>query len=242
MNDINFKGGFWIKSPSPDVWQKIKAEFPSSKSVFEEFNEQGDKFFAIKNSYDKAMTSFLLRMKINFKLYPNLNLKSGLSSWKLKESKEIIDAQTNVIETKEKLEEFVRACDKSLPVVIPKYRWKPNDHIEKTYKAIGINPAEYEPQIKDGITYIKEKGKDGKIIAIASPNNSRGINYVYVYPQNWNEESSQKFALGPDGDRIDFSPLDIINFHKNFMRSVRIDLKRIRPQKQYPNSVKESTT
>ena len=227
MDNISFNGGFWIKSPKAEVWNSIKAEFPSSKCVFEEFNEQGDKFFAIKSVYDKAMTGFLWRNKIEFKLYPDLNLKNRLDPWNLEESKKIIDAQTNILETEDEIKEFIRTADKNLPVIMPKYRWKPNDHIEKTYKAIGLNPTEYSHEITDGITYIKNK--NGKIVAQASPNNAKGVNFIYVYPKN-HDESSQKFALSQSGEKYYFGPFEMKNFYDKFMLNVKIDLGRKRPQ------------
>ena len=64
---------------------------------------------------------------------------------------------------------------------------------------------------------------------MASPNNPKGVNFVYVYPKNL-DESSQKFALNQEGERYNFGPFDMKDFHKNFMKNVKIDLGRKRPQ------------
>jgi len=232
MNEINFKGGFWIKRTQKpkkwnDLWNSIKEELPKRKCVFEEFNEQGDKFFAIKSVYDKAMLNILLRKKADFVFYPEINLKSRLDSMNIPASKEIIDSHTRVLKTKDEINQFIVEADARQPVVIPKYRWKPNDHLEKTYKVIGLSESECKTEIKNGITYIKDK--KGKVLAKASPNGRSGINYVYVFPKN-GDESSKKIAVTQEGDAYYFTPFELKTFWEKFMQNVKTDLGRKRPQ------------
>ena len=229
MNDISFNGGFLISKPSPTKWKNIKAQFPSNKCVFENYNSNGDKFFAIKSFYDREMIGVLLRKKVNFKFYPDINLKSRLDSYYPETAREIVNSQTNVIDTPDQLRKFIRECTpvkRKSPIV--RYRWKPEDHIDKTYKALHIDSSQYQTEIIKGITYIKDV--NGKIVAKASPNNERGVNFVYELPKTPNGESKM-FALSQGGEKEPFSPLNYKEFHRLFMRNVKIDLARKRPQK-----------
>ena len=227
MYNVTFQGGFLLKRPTSDtLWKEIQAEFPSSKCVIEDFNEYGDKFFAIKTVYDKAMASILMSKKVKFRLYPDINLKSRLDPYNPNEAREIIQAQTNFIEDEDELRQFIRSGKK---ILIEKYRWTPDDHIDKTYKALGLNPSEYKTIIKKGITYIEDK--NGNVVAFASPNNNKGVNFVYASSKTENlDPSFEKFALDQYGNKEYFGPLKTGDFRKHFMDNVKIDLGRKRPK------------
>ena len=226
MEQINFKGGFLIKKPTRCQWEQIKDVLPKKKCVFETFNDEGDKFFAIKSCYDEDMAKYILNQKFKFAFYPNINLKSRLDTYFPEEAHKVIDAQTDVIINRKELRKFL--VSNQAPFSVPKYRWKPNDHIEKTYSALGLNPSECKTKIKDGITYIFDK--NGKNIAKASPNNEKGVNFVYIYPKN-HDDPSQRFALSQGGERYDFSAMEIIDFQKKFLQNIKIDKGRTYPQK-----------
>ena len=239
MNDINFKGGVFIKNPKTgdkwnDVWNVIKSELPRRKYLFEDYNGDGDKFVAFKSCYDKDMASVILRSGVKFKFYPEINLKSRLDTYFPEESRKIVDSQTNVIESEDELRKFMQESDIK-PALFKKYRWVPNDHIEKTYKATGLNPDDCITEIVDGVTFIKDKS--GKTLVKASPNNARGVNFVYQYPQKVasssnKDETSRRFALTQGGETKDFGPLRVVEFFKNFRENVKIDAGRKRPQKK----------
>jgi hypothetical protein len=174
------------------------------------------------------MLGVLLRKKVSFKFYPDINLKNRLDSYYPEEARKVVSAQTNVLDTVEKIRRFIRDCAPAKNVSpIMKYRWKPEDHVEKTLKALGLNPSECSVSKKDGKTYIKN-GK--KILAIASPNNERGINFVYEFSKTPNGES-RMFALSQGGETEPFSPLNYKEFNRLFARNVKLDLARKRPQK-----------
>ena len=234
MDSVNFRGAFLIKKPKCDVnnnfvkaWNSIQAELPKKKCVFPQFNKRGDKLFVVKSVYDRAMASIILNCNVRFKFYPDINLKNRLDSDFPEEAKKVLDAQKNVISTKEDLRNYVQ-IHKEKPIVLSKYRWKPDDHVDKTYRALGLNKDEYHTKIVSGITLIKDK--NGKIVAKASPNNERGVNFIYVYPTNWNDFSSRRLALSQNGDTYEFGPLEIVNFQKQFIKNVKIDLGRKRPK------------
>lgn len=229
MNNISFTGGFLLKRPTDEtLWKQIQAELPSSKCIIEDFNEYGDKFFAIKSIYDRAMASVLMREKVQFRMYPDINLKSRLDPRNPEKARKIINAQTNLIEDEDELRQFIRTGGPK--VLIEKYRWTPEDHVDKTYKALGLNKSDYITSKKDGITYIKDKS--GKVVAMVSPNNNRGVNFVCVCSKTDNlDPSLEQFALDQNGNKRYFGPLQIKDFRKNFMQNVKIDLGRKRPQK-----------
>ena len=228
MNNISFQGGFLLKRPTSDtMWKEIQAELPSSKCIFEDINEYGDKFFVIKSLYDRAMASVLIHKKVNFRLYPDINLKMRLDPRKPEKARIVVDSQTNCIEDEDELRKFVRTGPKK--VLIEKYRWTPEDHIDKTFKALGLERSDYKTSIKNGITYIRDK--KGKVVAIASPNNNRGINFVYATSKTKNSDPSlEKFALDQYGNKRYFGPLQLGEFQKYFMQNVKIDLGRLRPK------------
>lgn len=228
MNDISFSGGYLIYKPSPTKWRNIKKALPSKKCVFEDYNDNGDKFFAVKSFYDREMAKIILSKKVKFKFFPDINLKTCLDSYYPEEAREVVASQTNVIETPKQLRKFIKVNTPKKVHSILKYRWKPEDHIEKTYKALELDSAEYPFYIEKGITYITDK--NGKIVAKASPNNEKGINFVYEYPRR-PDDSSRKFALIQGGETFDFGPLQWKQFETHFMQNVKIDQSRKRSQK-----------
>lgn len=227
-NRISFQGGFLLKRPTNNkLWKEVVDELPSSKCIIEDFNEYGDKFFAIKSIYDRAMASVLIHKKVPFRLYPDINLKTRLDSRNPEEARKVIASQTNIIEDEKELRKFVSTGGKK--VLIEKYRWVPEDHIDKTYKALGLEKSKYKTVIKDGITYIKNKNNE--TIAMVSPNNQRGVNFVYLCSKTDNSDPSlEKFALDLNGNRRYFGPLQTKEFHDLFMKNVKLDLGRIRPK------------
>ncbi|MBP3820844.1 hypothetical protein J6G99_04270 [bacterium] len=226
MDNINFTGGFLIKKPSTRMWHNIENILPRKKAVFQQFNEDGDKFFAVKTFYDKQIADFILNKHIDFKFYPDINLKTQLDPEKLAEAKKIINSQKNIIEIRKDLRKFFKPLKKIFKP--KKYKWKPNDHILQTFKALGLNSSECTYSIKNGITIIKDSS--GKIVAKASPNSHFGTNYVYVLPKN-SDGSPKKFAVDFNGNIVhEFKEINSKSFRENFLNTIKIDLGRIRPQ------------
>ena len=230
MDNINFRGGFLIKNPSARMWNNIQAVIPRRKCVFHQYNEEGDKFFAIKDFYDKYVADFILSKRIKFKYYPSINLKSRLDTYYPEESKQIIESQDDVITTKRELRKYIKAKRKQTPPIDSQYHWQENDHIPQTMKALGLNPREHRAEVKDGITTIYNM--KGEKIAAASPNGTKGINFVYVYPSKDNKDkiNSRRLAVDKDGKIIcEYSIADFTDFQKFFLQNIKIDKGRIRP-------------
>ncbi len=226
MNDINFKGGFLIKGPIKDeLWNEIKLGLPKRKCLFEKFQEEADKFVAVRSVYDREVASLIVRNGVKFKFYPEINLKTRLDYREPEKAFEVVNSQTNFIENQDELREFIRKTVPKRPCMVKRYYWEPNDHIDKTYNALGLKQSDYKTEIKNGITYIKDS--KGNIVAKASPNNADGVNFVYVCPTIL--EGSKRFALTQGGEKFYFGPLKVIDFQKNFLKNVSIDLHRKRP-------------
>lgn len=227
MNNINFTGGFLISNPKQKVWNRIEANaMPRKKISFDPYNEEGDKFVVINSYHDKEFGHDLLRRWVKFLYYPNINLKSGLDPMHPEQAKEIINKETVVVKSPD-FRKYIREelLVKQHPIL--RYKWSPNDHIDKTLQFLELDRAECDIVIKQGITYIKDK--NGKLIAKASPNTTLGTNFVYTYPKN-DDDSSRKVAIGYKGDVYDFDVFQIKSFWNNFKRAVNIDLGRKRPQ------------
>ena len=227
-NNVTFKGGFWIKSP--EKWNDIVKIMPRRKCIIDTVNEHGDKFFAIKTAYDKEMAFNLLRKKVDYKFYPDINLKSRLDGRLPKESMAVVEAQERVLKGDEIRAYFANYNKTSLP--ISKYRWKPEDHIDQTFKALktvlGIDRNNCNVKIEKGIATIFDKS--GKKIAKASPNSDKGYNYVYILPRD-SEGSSQRLCVNYNGEiESRFAPADFMIFKEHFMKNVKRDIGRKRPQ------------
>lgn len=234
--NISFNGGFWIKKPSPEMWSAIKEVMPRRKQILEQLNDDGDKFFAIKTCYDKEMTFKLFNQeikkgreveKVDFKFYPDINLKVRIDSYFPEEAKETINAQKRVIENRSSIRKFfAQEPIKQKPIM--KYRWKPEDQVAQTLTALKLDKENCNIDIKNGVTKIYDKSNN--LIAIASPNSHKGYNYVYEYP-TVTKPDARRLVVDYNGAIVhEFGILDSKIFRKFFERNVKIDNGRIRPQ------------
>lgn len=229
MNNINFGGGFLIEKPkNATIWSNIKKELPRHKCIIENINDKGDKFFSVKSIYDKDLAGLILRQNVKFKFYPDINLKVRMDAYYPEDARKILKEQTNIIESEEQLREYIKKINRPNVALLKKYRWTPEDHIDKTLQLIGVNKSDCKIKIKSGVTYIYNS--NDKILAKASPNNTEGINFVYIYPKNI-DSFSRRIALSQDGTTYEFSPVQYTKFLEKFMKNVKIDLGRKRPQK-----------
>lgn len=224
--NVNFQGGFLIKKSKIG---QIMAELPKRKCIIPEINDMGDTFVAVKDIYDLQMVNLLSKHHTRYKYYPDINLKARLDSNNIEAARRTVNSQTNILEKPKDILNFLKTVRKQF-VAMPVYKWKPNDHIDKTFKALALEPENYTVKIKNGITYIYKK-KDKKLVAKASPNSNRGYNYVYELPKN-GDCASRKLAIDNDGKIVwEYPSTDLKTFIKNFMQAVKIDNGRIRPQK-----------
>ncbi len=219
MDNINFTGAFLIKNPTPRVWRNIEKILPKRKIVFQQFGDEQDKFVIVKDCYDKQVADAIKKKRLNFKFYPEINLKSRLDPYFPKEAEEFVNAQTVCLE-KSELKRYFKEPKNLFKV--KKYKWKPNDHIEQTLNALDLKIENSKIEIKNGVTIIRDK--NGKILAKASPNNQKGVNFVYVLSDN----GTKKLAVSYTGAT---EPIyDIVKFQKKFLEALNTDKNRIRPK------------
>ncbi len=229
MDNINFTGGFLVYKPNERAWNNVVANILPHKNVpFDRFNECGDKFVAIKSCYDKEFGLDLIKRKLKFLYYPNINLKSGLDPMYPEKAKEILSNEITIDSTY-KFKKYIKEKFPEEKHHIKKYKCKPEDHVDKTLKYIDRDISQCVITKEKGVTFFKDKNT-GKIIAKASPNTIRGTNFVYVYGKN-NSEPTKKVAISYLGEVYEFPTLHIKDFWNNFQRAVKIDMDRKRPQK-----------
>ena len=78
------------------------------KCIFENINGKGDKFVSFKDCENSYMAHLILKTKVKFKFYPEINLKCRLDSYKPQEAMDTISHQTQVIENRSELLDFVK--------------------------------------------------------------------------------------------------------------------------------------
>lgn len=232
MDRINFTGGFLLHKPTPRMWEKVYNDALQGKKriIINDLYEKGDIFFATKNGHDSNILKYLLSKRtLNFKFYPNISTKNRLDSEFPQEAIKILDSEL-AITSRPKMKEFIK------PVYINpnknlKYRWKENDHIEQTFKALKLDPENYVTKTQKHMTVIYDR--NGVMVACASPNSQRGINYVYQYSNHLNKDfrmliinhKGEILAQSTDINRMQ-------EFKNNFIKAVKIDSGRTRPTKK----------
>lgn len=109
-NNINFRGTFLVKKPTPKLKEAIFPALGRRKIVFNNFAEKGDMLYVIKNYYDKGVADVLIKSKnAVFKYYPTLNTKSGFDTYEPDKAKKILrNAARTVVTTKQKLMSIFR--------------------------------------------------------------------------------------------------------------------------------------
>ena len=108
MDNINFTGGFLLKSPKPQQWSKIYDEIvPRNRVIVNDLKGKDNVFFATKNCYDPSILKYLIDNKVRFTFYPKINLKSRIDSYYPEKAAEILDAETEVITLKRKMLKYL---------------------------------------------------------------------------------------------------------------------------------------
>lgn len=181
MDRINFTGGFLLKKPTPKMWEKVYNEaVPATRNIINDLYEDGNLFFATKNSYDSAILKYLLNKRtLNFVYYPNVSTKNRFDSYHPEEALKILDKEVALTDRKE-IRKSIKPEKQRIPESLRKYKWRENDYVSQTINALKINPENYNIVIKNHMTEFRDK--NGKVVIEASPNTHSGINYILVYP------------------------------------------------------------
>lgn len=230
-NNINFKGGFLLKKPSRNMWEKIYNDtVPKNRVIINDLYEKDNIFFASKNFYDSQILSYLLSKKnLKFTYYPNVNLKNQFDSYYPEETIKVLDSEL-AIESRKEMRKFIIPPTQNTTLKSLKYKWKPEDHIGQTMKALNLSSENYSVETKNFITSIYDKNH--KLVVRTSPNNQVGINYAVVYPR-YSDEKTLWVAIDHHGKIINkSSDIDALaSFKKEFLQAVKIDAGRRRAAK-----------
>lgn len=230
MDKINFTGGFLLHKPTKRMWEKVYTEIvPKNKRVIiNDLYEDGNVFFATKSIHDSNILKYLLTKRtLNLTYYPNISTKTRLDSYFPDEAVKTLDNELAISDKKEIRKhikkEIINSAD-SLRAL--KYRWKENDYIAQTYKALKITPENYKAKTKNHITTLYDQ--NGNIAARVSPNTQQGTNYAYIYPSLLSDKFKM-VVIDYNGEIIGSSSnIDLLaKFRKKFHQAVRTDYGRI---------------
>lgn len=229
MDNINFTGGFLFNNPNYKQWKKIYNEIvPSTRLIRHNIKGEGNILLVNSDKYDKEVTDYLLDRNILFSYYPNINAKTGVWNMKFDEVEKLVDESTPLTKAKD-IQKYAKDLEnKSTPI---EYVWKDKDHIKqtldalKTIERIPVDKLRYYT-IKNVTLFYDE---NSKLVAKASPNNARGINYIQVYPR-YDDESMELLKVGFNGEiHYRTNKIDKLQiFKRDFAAAVNTDKKRPR--------------
>lgn len=232
MDRINFTGGFLLKKPTPKMWEKVYNEaMPKHKNIINDLYEEGNVFFATKNGYDSSILKYLLSKRtLNFTYYPNVSTKNCFSAYYPEEAVKILDKEVVLTDRKE-IQKTIKPEKKLLPDSLKQYKWKENDHIAQTFKALNLNPENYTTITRKHITLIKHNS--GATVAKVSPNSVNGINYVYEYPHPSNK-NFRMVVIDHNGNILSQTTNlgKMAEFSEHFSAAVKTDIGRTNPTKK----------
>ena len=241
MNNINFKGAYYLENPPVRMWHKIQKDIVSKGAITREFQDSKDKFFVLDNCFDNSMVKYLTKKRFKFTYYPNIKPLEFNLDYTKKMIDEIFKIHNiTAINTRKSLLQHVASIEKSKPNVrkICTYKWKPNDHIDKTLEFLKLSKDDCIVVKANNVTVLYKKKKNDFLsnldkeslekIASVSPNDMGGINYVYVYPKNY-YESAKRFELDQNGNlKTEYEHSDFKEFFDKFYNCVKIDKKRFK--------------
>lgn len=227
MDNISFTGGFLIRHNSFSHWNKIyNSIIPKQRFLKHNLFSKKNVFVVTKDEHDKAIADYLYTNNIAFSYYPNINFKSYVHNMNKEALEAFVKSETEMTNEHE-IKSFVAKRAKSF---IPEdYVWSMNDHIPQSLNALRtidyLDVDTLKPVTKKHITTFFDK--DGRMVAKASPNSSRGINIVFAYPRFKDE---QFVMIKTDYNHNIRSKTDDINllteYNRNFMIAVNEDRKR----------------
>ena len=233
MDRINFTGGFLLKKPSPKMWEKIYTDNLQDKKriIINDLYEAGNVFFATKSGHDSNILKYLLNKRnLQFTFYPNINTKCRFDNQFPDEAVKRLDTELAVTDRKE-----IKKYIKPDPIISPArkllYKWKQNDHIEQTFKALKLDPENYTTKTKNHITRIYNR--NGTLIAKVSPNTTAGINYVYEYP-HFSNTNFRMLTINHNGEILSQTQNieKMTEFNEYFKKAVKFDMGRTNPTKK----------
>lgn len=230
MDKINFTGGFLITQvPKTTTLSKLYDEaIPHKRCIIFNLFKKNNFFFSTKDCYDESIVDYLTKNEYIFSYFPNINLKSRLEPYQLKETEERLSKEI-VLTDISKIEEHIQSKMKgSKPI---KYHLKKNDPIESVIKALDLKNVN-TLDIKTKNNFITIKDKDGNLVAKISPFDNKGICYVMKYPI-LSDEEMRYIAINYEGKEIsNTAEVDNLqNFMTNFKNAMKFDKEKNHTEK-----------
>ena len=221
-NSINFKGAFWLYQPSATVKTKILPSLGKHRQIFNDFSTKGDMLYITRKNADKNVAEFLTHHRTKFAYYPELSTKSGFDYEDKEKAARIIENyQSKIITSIKEIKEFFK-LDKSIKLGFSTN--KKDNTLEKSLRALALNPNDYVIKRKNGFNEIYTKDK--LLVASISEPGQYGFRYARVEPQTHGDDV-KRYAIR-DG-QIQFTYLNnpdesVVNgtttFLKNYMKAV----------------------
>lgn len=231
-NSINFKGAFWLHQPSAKIKNNILPTLGKHRQIFNNFTPEGDVLYITRKGADKNVAEFLMKLieeqknkkkkTTKFEYYTDLTTKSGFDQEKPKEAIHIIENyKSKVITTIKELKDFFKLGN---GIKLAFSTNKKDNTLEKSLRALDLNPIDYVIKRKNGFNEIYTKDKS--LVASISEPGQYGFRYARVEPQIAGDEV-KRYAIR-DGE-IQFTYLNnpdetVVNgtttFLKNYMKAV----------------------
>ena len=227
MDNINFTGSFLVKHKNFNHWQQIYNSIaPKSRYIKHNILKGKNVFLACNDKYDKSITDYLFKNNVIFSYYPNINLKTKVHDMD-KETLEALVNSEKVMTDKLEIKSFTSQRAKTF---IPKdYIWTKNDHIPQSINALRtidyLNVDSLKHVTNKHITTFYDKYD--RLVAKASPNDSRGVNVIFVYPRFKDESFIMIKADYTQKVRAKTEDIkQLTDYNRNFMIALNEDLAR----------------
>lgn len=189
------------------------------RQIFDSFNgKDGHTMYVLKNSKDYDAANYIIRNKLNFKYYPDIDTKLCFEPDKPEDVLNYIKiAHPKIIRSSDKLREYIINFRE-------KFRQKPDSHLSAVDKILAAlkfdKNSGQKVKTSNGVTTFADGDSANKVIV--SPRSALGSRFVCVNPNN-SYEPIRRYAFDEKGNQLAvFNPPDgIIKFNEEFKKAVK---------------------
>ena len=207
-NNISFKGAFWIgKVPSNMKKELLNPDTLGKHLIYNGVVFKKDTLLVTRDSFNYQVAKKLMNNNVYFRFYPNLNTRSGFKNNNIQSARDILESAENVLASTFDLKKY----------------FAKDAYIEKTLKALGLNPAEYKTK-DTGRGYRIILNKDKKIIGKFTIPDEQGNNYACLLPEKTysstvdDKTAPQRYLLNADGEKV-FTYTNPVSFKDVFKKA-----------------------
>ena len=215
---INFKGAIVLNKPTPRISRMIRTVVGAHHQKFDNFLNEGDVLYIVRNGKDKEVAEFLSHHRTPFTFYTGLSTKSGFDNTNPSGAKQILDdCKSKIITAAGELKEHfgLNKRVQNLPIL------KRNAAPETSLRALGYRAKDTVIKKRNGYSEIYDN--NGKLLAKVSGPGQYGISFAFVEPKNA-DGSPLRYALR--GSEIIFeytSESGRMQFLKNYNEAVKVN-------------------